>query len=62
MCWRGWRTGGIPPRSLSPIVLLYVAREGAQRVLRTAFLFAAHGLRLIDRWIRDWRRGRDVAT
>jgi hypothetical protein len=34
------------------IVLLYVAREGAQRLLRTAFLFAAHGLRLIDRWIR----------
>jgi hypothetical protein len=34
------------------IGLLYVAREGAQRLLRTAFLFAAHGLRLIDRWIR----------
>jgi hypothetical protein len=34
------------------IGLLYLARDGAQRLLRTAFLFAAHGLRLIDRWIR----------
>jgi hypothetical protein len=34
------------------VVLLYLARDGAQRLLRTAFLFAAHGLRLVDRWIR----------
>ena len=33
------------------VVLLYLARDGAQRLLRTAFLFAAHGLRLVDRWI-----------
>ena len=33
------------------IVLLYVARDDAQRLLRAVFLLAARGLRLIDRWI-----------
>jgi hypothetical protein len=34
------------------IALLYLAREDVQRLLRAAFLFVAHSLRLLDRWIR----------
>jgi len=41
-----------PAVVVAAVVLLYLARDGAQRLLRTAFLFAAHGLRLVDRWIR----------
>lgn len=41
-----------PAALAAAIVLLYLAREGAQRLLRAAFLFVAHGLRLLDRWIR----------
>ena len=41
-----------PAVIVAAVVLLYLARDGAQRLLRTAFLFAAHGLRLVDRWIR----------
>ena len=35
-----------PAVIVAAVVLLYLARDGAQRLLRTAFLFAAHGLRL----------------
>ena len=33
------------------IVLLYLARDAAHRLLRAAFLLAAHMLRLIERWV-----------
>ncbi len=33
------------------IVLLYLARDAAHRLLRAAFLLAAHTLRLVERWI-----------
>lgn len=33
------------------VVLLYLARDAAHRLLRAAFLLAAHALRLVERWI-----------
>lgn len=41
-----------PALVAAAVVLLYLARDGAQRLLRAAFLFVAHGLRLLDRWLR----------
>ncbi len=34
------------------VVLLYLARHGAHRLLRTFFLLTANALRLVDRWVR----------
>ena len=33
------------------VLLLYLARDAAHRLLRAAFLLAAHALRLVERWI-----------
>ncbi len=40
-----------PALLAATILLLYLARDGAQRFLRALFGFAAQGLRLVDRWI-----------
>ena len=48
-----WQADWRHPAAIAvAVVLLYLARDGAQHLLRSAFLFAAHGLRLIDRWFR----------
>jgi hypothetical protein len=38
------------------IVLLYLAREAAHRLIRTSFLFFAHLFRLIERWMASGAR------
>lgn len=43
-----WRN---PALVLALVVLLYLARLPAERLIRAAFGFVARGLRLVDRWI-----------